>query len=114
MAKLSDQVLRLREFFMKENIKNAEICEKMNYGHPQDATNLKGGKVAMTPDLALELERHWKINPCWLFFGRGPMKTPVPSMDLAGGKEPMSYEDLYNKVDQLANTVAEMQHKYGD
>ena len=62
----------------------------------------------------MELELGFGINPCWLFFGRGSIKSPA-GFNLDGtGKEPMSYEALYSKVEELSNTVEDIKVKYAN
>lgn len=64
---------RFREAMVELNLKNIDIAEKTNY-NIQKVSDLKNGKQSITPDIAIDLETYFNINPCWLYFGRGDIK----------------------------------------
>ena len=104
---------RYNEALTKLKIKNKDICEKFTYT-PTKASDIKTGKNKITPEFALELEDKFGINPCWLFFGKGSIKSSA-GFDLSSdAKEPMSVEALYEKVQELSNSVEDMKDKYGE
>jgi len=103
---------RYNEALTKLKIKNKDIVEKLNYSATK-ASDFKTGKNNITPEFALELEKDFGINPCWLFFGYGELKKVDQLINLDGDeKEVMSYEELYKKVNDLATSVKEIKEKY--
>jgi len=57
---------------VEENLKNRDI-EKLLDFNTQKVSDLKTSSQSITPEIALELEDNFGLNPCWLIFGRGNM-----------------------------------------
>jgi DNA-binding XRE family transcriptional regulator len=105
--------LRFKEFMLRHDINNDDVAQKMSW-NKQKVTDLKGGKVKISPQLALEFEEKFKLNPCWLFFGRGSMIIEDVGLDLTGTeKKEMTIDELYTKVEELTNIVSDIKADYG-
>jgi plasmid maintenance system antidote protein VapI len=103
---------RFNEALTKLKIKNKDIAEKLNYTSVK-VSDIKTGKNKITPEFALELKKEFNINPCWMFFGQGNMTVSVAKFDLTGEtKKPMSNDELYKIVEDLAIKVNNMESKY--
>lgn len=103
---------RFKEVMIKIGISNKDIAVKCGITEIK-VSDLRTGKNKISPELALQLEKYFKINPCWLIFGRGNM-TIDDGFDLDGkDNKLMSYDELYKKVDELSDSVNEIKEKYG-
>ncbi|MCK5111073.1 MAG: helix-turn-helix transcriptional regulator [Arcobacteraceae bacterium] len=104
--------LRLKEFIVKFGLKNKDISDKTGFSI-QKVSDLRSNKQNITPEIALLFEKCFKLNPCWLIFGRGSIVLDS-GLDLTEEKkEPMGYEDLYKKIEELASKVSDMEGHYG-
>ncbi len=63
---------RLKDFIKTTRLNYLEFGEKIGYSEAK-VKMLANGKQRITPDIALEIEEGYKVNPCWLIFGRGSM-----------------------------------------
>jgi plasmid maintenance system antidote protein VapI len=104
--------LRLKEFIVRYGLKNKEISEKLGYSI-QKVSDLRSNKQKITPEIALDFEKYYQLNPCWLIFGRGNMTIDI-GFDLEGTeKETLTLEEVYKKVEKLTSIVSDIQESYG-
>jgi plasmid maintenance system antidote protein VapI len=96
--------LRLKEFIAKYDLKNKDISEITGFS-VQKISDLRSGKQNTTPEIALVFEDVYKLNPCWLIFGRGSMIVDV-AFDLENNeKKQITIEELQKQVNEMSNIL---------
>jgi len=94
-------------------LKQDEIANKLDMSI-YDLRNILTKKKKITPEIALKIEKEFKINPCWLIFGRGEMTTDI-GFDLDGSfKSPKSEEERNYAIEQLALQMKDIQKKVNE
>lgn len=92
-------------------LKQDVLAEKIGMS-VYDLRNILTKKKKITPEIALKLEEHFNINPCWLIFGRGNMKVDIGFELNKSETKPISNDELVKRINDLSNAVNEIKEKY--
>lgn len=94
---------RFKQFVYTQVKDYVEFSELMECS-VQKIKNLGSGKQKVTIDLALELEKKFNLNPCWLVFNQGEMYHP--SMKL--GVDEMSEDETQAQIQKIKKDIEDM------
>ncbi len=99
---------RFKEAMKSIDLKQEEIAKKLDMSI-YDLRNIITKKKKVTPELALKLEEEFKINPCWLIFGRGVMTSNV-GFDLSGTfVKPINEEERDYTLEQVMQRLEQLE-----
>ncbi len=105
-------ISRFKKVIKLTGLSHIEFADKLGV-KSHDISNMSAGRKQITPEFALQLEKEFNINPCWLFFDRGNMFNDI-GFDLEGTeKETLTLEEVYKKVEKLTSIVSDIQESYG-
>lgn len=85
------------------DLKQEDLSSKLEMSL-YDLRNILTRKKKITPELALLMEDKFKINPCWLFFGKGKMISEIEDeIDLDKIKQEV--QELFIKLDNIESNM---------
>jgi len=96
---------RLKTALKSTGLEHLAIAKKIGVAK-HDISNMSAGRKQVTIDFALLLEKHFNINPCWLFFNRGSMTAKMNLTD--DDVKILSNEEISYQLQYLTNKLKEM------
>ena len=100
---------RFKQAIRSTGLTHEEIAETMNVKE-HEISNMSAGRKKVTVDFAIELEKNFYINPCWLFFGRERM-TANFNIEETGAKD-LTNEEISAKLRHLTEKLKELEDGY--
>jgi len=101
---------RFKMIVKTTGLKYIDFAKDMGWGE-QKVKFLANGRQNITPDIALELEEKFGIDPCWLIFGRGNMYPPKMSLDDEAIKTDDEINDTLKLLKQEIADIKKEQEK---